>query len=428
MGSSAVTITPDQAPAAQSGPVRITPDQPNPHGFFANAWSDIKAMPGNLYDALTAPDPMVQGSPIARLLGDKSRKLSDAEKDQLVQQSEDQAAARIQNRLNQGRGQIYSNFIAPTGEMMGVNVPGAEQSWDAKDYAGVAGHVAAPVAVMAATEGISRLPLGRIARTAGNTALDAASDVPIVRKLGNLKANWDATSPKATYPGAPEPAAPAPELSQASALYRGSSSPPDAAAGLGQIPVRGSIAQSFRDPGAPLPATPAPELSQASALGRGASSPADPAAGLGQIPVRGSIADSVAQPQTSAPAPIRRGSLQQMLNESLGAKELKPNVPLRQQMDATNPASGGEDLPEGHTSVKSSALRSYKYDPDAQEFHARATSGDTTYVYGGVSPEDAQAFESADSKGKAWQQIRQNPLVAKIVNGKRIAVKPGAPQ
>ena len=40
---------------------------------------------------------------------------------------------------------------------------------------------------------------------------------------------------------------------------------------------------------------------------------------------------------------------------------------------------------------------------------------------------EAQAFAEADSKGKAWQDIRQNPLIAKVVNGKRIAVKPSRP-
>jgi len=45
-----------------------------------------------------------------------------------------------------------------------------------------------------------------------------------------------------------------------------------------------------------------------------------------------------------------------------------------------------------------------------------------------VSPEEAQSFTEAESKGKAWQAIRSNPLVAKIVNGKRLAVQPPAQQ
>ncbi len=147
-------------------------------------------------------------------------------------------------------------------------------------------------------------------------------------------------------------------------------------------------------------------------------------------PVRGSVAKSMAAPDE--PTQIARGSVAQMMNsakktspsqvegllqQGLGNKPLDPNVPLKMQGKAA-------DLPEGHTPVESSALRSYKYDPTAKEFHARATSGDTTYVYGDVSPEAAQGFEQAESKGKAWQGIRSNPLVAKIVNGKRIDVKP----
>ena len=147
----------------------------------------------------------------------------------------------------------------------------------------------------------------------------------------------------------------------------------------------------------------------------------------------GQIAESMQKPAPSADVSngFKRGSLGDLLDQSLGAKKLEPNVPLRKQMPATSGAIASSvdapsaDLPAGHTPVKSSALTSYKYDPSAREFEAKATSGNTVYVYGDVDPEDVKSFESADSKGKAWQTIRQNPLVAKIVNGKRIAVKAG---
>lgn len=138
------------------------------------------------------------------------------------------------------------------------------------------------------------------------------------------------------------------------------------------------------------------------------------------------------RPSPAIPIPTRSGlalppaptaspiEIQQLLQKSMGGSELKPNVPLREQMTATKTAAIDT---EGHTPVKSSALQSYKYDPAAREFHARATSGDTTYVYGDVGPEEAQAFEKTESKGKAWQEIRRNPLVAKIINGKRIAAR-----
>jgi len=74
--------------------------------------------------------------------------------------------------------------------------------------------------------------------------------------------------------------------------------------------------------------------------------------------------------------------------------------------------------------VESSALKSYKYDPETREFETM-TQGGQGYVHAEISPEQAAAFKAADSKGKAWQAIRQNgTLVAKIVNGKRIPVKP----
>jgi hypothetical protein len=135
------------------------------------------------------------------------------------------------------------------------------------------------------------------------------------------------------------------------------------------------------------------------------------------------------EPQTSA-KPITRGSLSQMmgdqLEKGLGASPpLKPNVPLRGQLSSAMKESAPA-LPEGHTPVESSAVQSYRYDPDAQEFHARYSSGgDTTHVFGDVSPDEAQAFQQAGSKGKAMQAIKQNhPLVAKIVNGKRISTTP----
>jgi hypothetical protein len=125
---------------------------------------------------------------------------------------------------------------------------------------------------------------------------------------------------------------------------------------------------------------------------------------LGLFPVRrGSIAESM---QTSAPSPkpITRGSLSQMmgdqLEKGLGASPpLKPNVPLRGQISATMKEAAPQ-LPEGHTAVDSTAIRSYKYDPQTQEFEAWPTSGDTAYRYGEVSPDAAKVFQDAPSKGK----------------------------
>lgn len=263
--------------------------------------------------------------------------------------------------------------------------------------------------------------------------------------------------PAPTYPGASEPTAP-PEVLQAAPLSRGGgkpvSSPSDA---LGNVPVKTEPAK--------LPAAfePAP-------------APYKPPAGTADNPMRGQIAKQMGPskklpaafeprgPQYQSPTgtadnpsnisnpmrapdaapqqpPIQRGSLQELLQQSLGGKELQPNVPLRNQVPARGsiaqqmkspiaetPAaeqSGSTSIPEGHTAVDSSALRSYKYDPAANEMHANYKGSDNiVHVFGDMSPEEAQAFEQAPSKGQAMQAVKNShPLVGKIVDGKRIAVK-----
>jgi hypothetical protein len=181
-------------------------------------------------------------------------------------------------------------------------------------------------------------------------------------------------------------------------------------------------AQPPLDKGAPLPAAPAQELLQANSLLRGPKPVVDPAAGLGDIPVKpgaaGSMAESVAKP------PVKPAVVEQQLKQALGAQDLKPGVPLKDQLRGAN-AQPKPQLPEGFTPVESTAMKGFKYDPATREFET-ITQGGQRYVHGDVSPEDAQAFMDAESKGKAWQQIRENPLVAKVINGKRIATKPTA--
>jgi hypothetical protein len=107
--------------------------------------------------------------------------------------------------------------------------------------------------------------------------------------------------------------------------------------------------------------------------------------------------------------PVSKTAINQTLDRSLtqavGNKPIQPGVPLRNQ-------------------GASSAVKSFRYDPAAQELHVTTHEG-TTYISGEVTPDQAQAFRSAPSKGKAWQAIRENsPLVGKIPSGgKRIAMK-----
>lgn len=152
--------------------------------------------------------------------------------------------------------------------------------------------------------------------------------------------------------------------------------------------------------------------------------------GQGPIDLRGKMIpkESANVPQ---PEPVKQPvsrveasrKLQDLLGNATGAQELKPNVPLKDQL----PALRGKtpDVTEGHTPVESSAMKSYQYDPAAKEFHAKySSSGNTVHVFGDVSPEEAEVFNQAKSKGSALGQIQKShPLVAKIVNGKRISVK-----
>jgi hypothetical protein len=173
----------------------------------------------------------------------------------------------------------------------------------------------------------------RAAQTAGKTAVDVASDIPIVRQVLKVKRNWDATAPT---PDEPTVAAPA----------------------------------------------------------------------------------EIATPTKTTP--ITKATVEKQLNDALGGQPLKPGVSLRNQPGA--PAATA--LPNGFTPVDSTALKGYKYNPTVREFES-ITQGGQHYVHGDVSPEEASYFESAESKGKAWQQLRsQNPLIAKVVNGKRVPVKP----
>lgn len=119
----------------------------------------------------------------------------------------------------------------------------------------------------------------------------------------------------------------------------------------------------------------------------------------------------------AAPATVSPAALEKQLNDSLGGKPLQPNVTLRQQLQAKAAASS---LPEGFTPVKSTALKGYKYDPAAQEF-TTVTNNGQLYTHGEVTPEEAKAFTDADSKGQAWNTLRQNHVLVKQ-NG--LPVKP----
>lgn len=122
--------------------------------------------------------------------------------------------------------------------------------------------------------------------------------------------------------------------------------------------------------------------------------------------------------------PVKPAQVETMLKKSLGAPEVKPGVPLREQLKPKVQPAPQAGLPKDFTPVKSSALKGYRYSPETQELESITNSGGH-YIHGDVTPEQFQAFEQAESKGKAWSDLKQNSTyVGKVVNGKRVAAVP----
>jgi hypothetical protein len=303
-----------------------------------------------------------------------------------------QDAEYLQKLKNEGRSFPYR-------ALMSLTPNGMRESAESGDVGGVAGHTVVPAAAVAsplAAEASSRLvgSVANTAKSAANAARPAAGSA--------LRGLSDLVSPDVTGLWSPR-------LAHAQRL-------------AGRLADAISVPDKFVNPGAPLPEVPPAEVLQAASLARGPQPVVDPAQGLGSIPLAKTPGAAGSMAQSVAPPKVTRAILEQQLNEALGGKALKSDVPLRQQVPTKGTAEAPK-LPAGFSPVDSSALKGFKYDPTTKEFET-ITQGGQRYIHGDVSPEDAQAFMDADSKGKAWQQIRENPLVAKVVNGKRIAIKP----
>lgn len=316
---------------------------------------------------------------------------------------------------NDPSGGILSRAVY---RMMGKPIQNAVE-----DYSGgkVSPEAALSVAPEAIGAGGGTVVAGKLAGMLAPKAAALAESVPagkIARSMGAI-----------AKPGAVL----AEDLPVVGSVIKGVKATKNVAGDLGDIWAKKPV-----NAGGPLPEAPDPALLQARSLFEGSTSPPDPAAGLGTIKQpgqAGTIAASMQKPAAAEVAPgFQRGSLQTLLDRSLGAKQLDPKVPLRNQMDvatpAARPASSSATVPEGHIPVQSTALKSYKYDAGAGEFHAKYGGADNTvHVFGDVTPDEAQAFDGAPSKGQAMQQIKNNhPLVAKIINGKRVAVKASTTQ
>lgn len=170
-------------------------------------------------------------------------------------------------------------------------------------------------------------------------------------------------------------------------------------------------------PGAHLPAKPPNEVLNPSLV--------SPSRGLpGMWGKEVTRPPQVPPPPSVPPLPPRPGLLLRGQVERPAVSEYAaPQEPLAQKLDRTTksafdiprPQPGkpifdrfkNQPIPEGHTPVESSALRSWKYDPQTKVFSALTKDG-TIYTHGEVTPAEAEAFGNAESKGKAWADIRNN--------------------
>lgn len=325
-----------------------------------------------------------------------------------------------QNLLDPSNAGAASSGVAPAGKLTGLpgvnpHVPSYREGVSDVSLAGAPLLAAGPVstalkAVAGATVGATVAKTGAAALGAGKTGQELAETAGGIVGGG---IGSQARIPETVKAGV-GPVAKAVVRTVDTATFNRASAIWNAWKDL-PAEIRMKVAGPDVNPGAPLPATPAPEVLQASALQQGGKPVVDPAQALSKIPVNNPPPEPVAAGFSKVAVSKK---LDTALNDATGGKPLQPGVRLRDQ---------GRPLgvPEGYTPVtESSAVKAYKYDPAANELHVTTKDG-ITYVAGEVTSAQAEAFASADSKGKAWQAIRQNTTpVAKIINGKRISLKP----
>lgn len=290
-------------------------------------------------------------------------------------------------------------------EALRVNAPAIAET--AKGATQATGR-AAKGAIRAGAESLNPDVVGVISPRAGE----------VVRVLQRANRALQKSAPEAaeatpSYPGAPLPAKPPQEVLNAAALRTGGKAAPNPSAALGTIKVNTEV---------PEIAGSAEAASRDTSLFQQASDELGPKASLSDI------AQRAQELKTGKNFARERAGVEDkigdLLNEGLGGKPLQSNIPLKDQIQASLTR---QSLPKDFTPVKSSVIAGYKYDPAARELETVTNNGQR-YIHGDVSPEEAQAFANAESKGKAWQKIRDNPLVAKVVNGKRVPVTKTVPK
>jgi hypothetical protein len=204
-GQDGVIPAPRTADAVKAG-MKVVPieDQPIQHSGF---WSALGEDLGGMLKGI-APPTTKEG-----LLA-KAKMFKEA----ITGPDPRETVQSVIDRANAGYGPAYS-ALAPTGEQLGVNVKGMEQSAQQGEVGGVMGHAAAvPTALagtLAGTELLGRLPIGRITKAAGGAIKGAAKEVPIVSPIarGAIRGaakSWQASAPTEAAPPFQNPGAPYP--------------------------------------------------------------------------------------------------------------------------------------------------------------------------------------------------------------------------
>lgn len=279
---------------------------------------------------------------------------------------------------------IVGPMAADTGEKVGTDLGTGNYAGAAGDIAGLGATLAAPKVLPKAAEGIGETKL-----TAPVRALMKGTNKALVKAPGAVGATIGGT------------------VGAASKIPYGF----ELGTGVGSILGKELLPQvKLPGEGFGLPnrvtggPTEAPDFSppQAPPDVPPSAAPVDPNPSPGAAPL---------QMTPATPKPMPKAVVEQQLSDALGGQALKPNVPLRNQMGLRSAVS---KLPEGFTPIEnSSALKGYKYDPATQEFDAITKDGQR-FRHGEVSPAQFDAFQRADSAGKAWAELRKGPGVTPL--------------
>lgn len=330
------------------------------------------------------------------------------------QEAAQESAAEDAERKKAGYSTGY-RMAAPIAQSIGVNVPKMEQDAKEGNERAVIGEAAAPAVALGAARAIPAIAESETAGKLGRTGIEAGKgalklgDVAVfergskaIKTVGNTAGKiGDIWRKPPVYPGAPLPEHPG--------IFPGAPLPENPGT-FSKVPLGPEAPPADVLRAAPLSRGPqsAKIVNPADALKAIPTKPVFPGAPLPEHP---GVFSKVPLGPEPAPAPIPKAVAAKKLEALLGnALDVKP-----------------PQIPEGHTPVESSALTSFKYDPEAKELHfAFKSNPDTVHVFGDISPEQAQAFLNAKSKGSAFQAIKNSssPQVAKIINGERIAMKP----